>query len=73
MAAPLGIFILYESSKPLKQPKKLRRIDQNIILPKCFEKIFAVAGGIVKREISRIIPTTLILKTIAIAIKVIST
>jgi hypothetical protein len=68
IVAPEGTFILYESINPPTAPIKLIIIEIIIILLNFFEKRFAVVGGMVNREINRIIPTILMLNTIVNAI-----
>ena len=60
---------LIDLGMPKEEAKKPKPIASNIIYLKFLENKFAIAWGIVKREITRIIPTTLILRTIVKAIK----
>ena len=57
----------------MKIPKKLKKIanthERQIILKKLFVNFFAIVGGMVKRQITKIIPMMLIKITIAIDIK----
>jgi len=68
IAAPLGIFTRYDASNPTKVPIKLMAMDHLIIPLNVFVKKLAVAGGMENNDISRIIPTTLMLSTMAAAI-----
>ena len=64
MEAPDGIFILYEISKPKNAPTRPITIEDIIMFLKSLVKRLAMDWGIVSKDITNIIPTTLILSTI---------
>lgn len=65
MVAPEGALILYETSKPMKEPNKPKPIEPKIILLKSLVNMLAMVCGMVKNEITSMIPTTRMFNTIA--------
>jgi hypothetical protein len=64
MDAPDGISYAYDTTNPEKQPNSAINIDTNIIFLKLRVNEFAIVWGMVNNEIIKIIPITLIFKTI---------
>ena len=72
MVAPEGISNKYENTNPENELMIPIIIEANIIFLKSEVKIFAMVCGTVSSEITRMIPTSLILKTIVAAVNAIS-
>ena len=69
IVAPEGTFSPYEINSPTNDPTKPINTDANIMFLNFLVKRFVMVGGTVSKEIRRIIPTNLMLKTMVIAKK----
>jgi len=72
MDAPEGILILYEINNPEKAPANAITTETNMMFLKFLVNKLAMDCGIVKSEITKIIPTTLMLSTIVKATRLIN-
>ena len=71
--APEGILILYEITNPRKAPTNPITIESRIMFLKFLVNRLAIDWGMVNREITNIIPTTLIFNTMVKATNAMST